>query len=101
MGETHEGSPDPRVDHGSARFQKRRKAKTYKNLEGKLRYVVGRDIYMDRVEALSRRALIGRLEYVSMEKKTGLLGLLSTGNHFYPMFQLSACWFEVGSYLSS
>ena len=31
--------------------------------------MVGRDIYMDRVEALSRRALIGRLEYVSMEKK--------------------------------
>ena len=31
--------------------------------------MVGRDIYMDRVEALSRRALIGRLEYVSLEKK--------------------------------
>ena len=31
--------------------------------------MVGRDIYMDRVEALSRRALIGRLEYASIEKK--------------------------------
>ena len=69
MVETHDGSPEPRVDHGPARYQRRRKAKAFKTLEGKLCYVVGRDIYMDRVEALSRRALIGRLEYVSMDKK--------------------------------
>ena len=69
MMETLDGSPDSRVDHGPARFQRRRKAKAYKTIEGKLRYVVGRDIYMDRVEALSHHALIGRLEYVSMEKK--------------------------------
>ena len=69
MVETHEGSPVYRVDHGSTRFQRCRKAKAYKTMEGKLRYVVGRDIYMDRVEALSRHALIGRLEYVSLEKK--------------------------------
>ena len=98
MVETHDGSPDPRVDHVSARYQRCRKAKAYKTLEGKLRYVVGRDIYMDRVEALSRHALIGRLEYVSMEKNTGILGLLSIGNNFYPMFQLSACWFGAGSF---
>ena len=67
--ENYDGSLDPRVDHGPAQFQRRRKAKAYNTLEGKLRFVVGRDIYMDRVEALSHRALIGRLEYVSMEKK--------------------------------
>ena len=72
MMETHDGSPDPRMDHGPTRFQRRRKAKAYKTMEGKLRYVVGRDIYLDRVEALSRCALIGRLEYVSMEKKDWL-----------------------------
>ena len=69
MVENHDGSPDPRMEHGPARFQRRRKAKAYKILEGKLRYVVGRDIYMDRVEASSHQALIGRLEYASMEKK--------------------------------
>ena len=72
MGETYNGSPDPRMANDPARFQRRRKAKAFKTLEGKLRYVVGRDIYMERVEALSRRALIGRLEYVSMEKKDWL-----------------------------
>ena len=69
MSEAQYGSLDPQSDHAHTRYQRRRKAKAYKILEGKLRYVVGRDIYMDRVEALSRRALIGRLEYVSMEKK--------------------------------
>ena len=69
MSKTYDGSPDPQADLVSTRFHRRRKAKAYKILEGKLRYVVGRDIYLDKVEALSRRALIGRLEYVSMEKK--------------------------------
>ena len=72
MGETYNGSPDPRLANDPARFQRRRKAKAFKTLEGKLRYVVGRDIYMERVEALSHRALIGRMEYVSMEKKDWL-----------------------------
>ena len=31
--------------------------------------MVGRDIYMDRVEALCSRAFISGLEYVSMDKK--------------------------------
>ena len=30
---------------------------------------MGRDLYLDRVEALCAHALIGRLEYVSMDKK--------------------------------
>ena len=69
MLETHDGSADPSTDHASARFHRRRKAKAHKILEGKLRYVVGRDIYLDRVEAWCFRALIGGLEYVSMDKK--------------------------------
>ena len=72
MVETHDGSPDPRMDQVSTRYHRHRKAKAYKTLEGKVRYVVGKDIYMERVEALSRRALIGRMEYVSMEKKDWL-----------------------------
>ena len=38
-------------------------------LRESFRYVVGRDIYLDRVEALCSRVLIGRLEYASMDKK--------------------------------
>ena len=64
-----EGSPDEVTVGGVACFQRRRKAKAHKVLNGKLRYVVGRDIYLDRVEALCSRVLIGRLEYASMDKK--------------------------------
>ena len=69
MTETQIGSPDPSVDLASAHFRRRRKAKAHKILDGKLRFVVGRDIYIDRVEALCARALVGRLEYASMDKK--------------------------------
>ena len=69
MSETHDGSSDPSIDLAAARFHRRRKAKAHKILDGKLRFVVGRDIYLDRVEALCARALVGRLEYASMDKK--------------------------------
>ena len=69
MSKTHDGSTDALADHCTARFRCQRKAKAHKILEGKLRYVVGRDIYMDRVEALCSRAFISGLEYVSMDKK--------------------------------
>ena len=69
MSKTHDGPLDVATDGGAARFRCRRKAKAHKVLEGKLRYIVGRDIYLDRVEALCSRALIGRLEYASMDKK--------------------------------
>ena len=49
--------------------RRRRKAKAYKALEGKLRFVMGCDVFMERVEALCSRALIGRLEYCQMDKK--------------------------------
>ena len=69
MSETHDESPDDAAGGVVARFRHRRKAKAYRVLEGKLRYVVGRDIYLDIVEALCSRTLIGRLEYASMDKK--------------------------------
>ena len=50
------------------RSRPRRSAKAHKVREGKLRFVLGRDIFMDRVEALCTRALIGRLEYTRMGK---------------------------------
>ena len=69
MSKTHDGSPEVTTGGGATRFQRRRKAKAHKVLKGKLRYVVGWDIYLDRVEALCSRVLIERLEYASMDKK--------------------------------
>ena len=69
MSETHDGSSVTPIDDVSARFCHRRKEKSHKTLEGKLFFVVGRDIYLDRVEALCSCVLIGRLEYASMDKK--------------------------------
>ena len=69
MSENIEGSLIPLVDFAAARFRRRRKAKDHKVLDGKLRFVVGHDIFLDRFEALCARALVGRLEYASMEKK--------------------------------
>ena len=68
MSENFEGSPVPPVDFVAARFRRRRKEKAHKVLDGKLRFVVGHDIFLDKVEALCARALIGRLEYASMDK---------------------------------
>ena len=47
---------------------RRRTAEAHKVREGKLRFVLGRDIFMDMIEALCSRALIGRLEYTQMGK---------------------------------
>ena len=52
-----------------AHSRRRRKAKAHKALEGKLRFVAGRDVYMERVKDLCLYALIGRLEYFQMDKK--------------------------------
>ena len=69
MSKTHDGSSGPPMDPCTVCFRRRWKAKAHKILEGKLRFVVGQDVYMDRVEALCSHALIGRLEYCSMDKK--------------------------------
>ena len=50
------------------RSRHHRNAKAHKVQEGKLHFVLGRDIFMDRVEALCTRALIGRMEYTRMGK---------------------------------
>ena len=50
------------------RSRRRRSAKALKVREGKLRFVLGKDIFLDRVEALCTRALIDRLEYTRMRK---------------------------------
>ena len=68
MSKNFEGFPVPPVDFAAARFRRRQKAKAHKVLDGKLRFVVGHDILLDRVEALCARALVGRLEYASMDK---------------------------------
>ena len=47
----------------------RRKAKALKASEHKPRFVLGHDVYMDKVETLCRRVLISRLEYCSMSKE--------------------------------
>ena len=57
----------PREGHTFAHA--RRHGKTIKAPEGKMRYVLCYDIYMDRVGALCSRYLVGRLEYCSMGKK--------------------------------
>ena len=43
------------------RYRRKRNAKCIKAQEGRYRYVLGHDIYMERVSALCSRALIGRL----------------------------------------
>ena len=43
--------------------------KYFKALEEKLNFVLSRDIYMDKVEALCNRSLVGRLKYCKMEKE--------------------------------
>ena len=53
----------------SSHHRRRRKAKGIKALAGKFRYVLRHDIFIDRVEYLCRRALVGRLEYCHMGKK--------------------------------
>ena len=67
MTEAHDGSSFPSMDPRASCFRRRQKEKAHKILEGKLRYVVGRDVYMDRVGALCSCALIGILEYCSMD----------------------------------
>ena len=52
-----------------ARSHHHRKAKAHKVLEGKLQFVMGHDVFMERVEALCSQELIGRLEYCQMGKK--------------------------------
>lgn len=66
----------------SFHFPRKRHAKSIKTHDGRFRFVLGHDIYMDRVSSLCSRALVGRLSTVDWVKKPGLTGLLNTGNRF-------------------
>ena len=57
------------IDCSNGRNRRRRQNKTLKAREGRLGFVVGRDVYLDRIDALCARALIGRLEYAALDKK--------------------------------
>ena len=48
--------------------RRKRKSKCIKALNDRYRYVLGHDVYMDRVSSLCSRALIGRLEYCRLNK---------------------------------
>ena len=50
------------------RFRRKRKSKCVKAQEARYRYVLGHDVFMDRVTSLCSRALVGRLEYCKMNK---------------------------------
>ena len=82
----HDGVPPSSLGalkSAQARSRHRRNAKAHKVLEGKLRYVLGHDVYMDRVEALCSRALIDRLKYVQMGKKEWISWATE---HWKPLF---------------
>ena len=50
------------------RFRRKRRAKCIKAQEGCFHYVLGHDIFMERVSSLCSRAIAGRLEYCRMSK---------------------------------
>ena len=70
--------------------------KAHKILEGKLRFVVSCDIYLDRVEALCSRTLIGKLEYASMDKKDWFAWATEHWNPSCLTFLQLVFWFGVG-----
>ena len=51
-------------------FRRKRHAKCIKSREGRFHFVLGHDIFMDRVSSLCSRALVGHLEYCRMGKAT-------------------------------
>ena len=59
----------PHQTRPQASYHSRCKTKALKALDSKRRYVLGHDVFFDKVETLCCRALIGRLEYCSMSKE--------------------------------
>ena len=56
------------------RFRRKCRSKCVKAQEGHFRYVLGHDIFMERVSSLCTRALVGRLEYCGMNKAAWVEG---------------------------
>ena len=50
------------------RFHRKRCTKCIRAQEGRLHYVLERDIFMDHVSSLCAHALVGRLEYCRLDK---------------------------------
>ena len=68
MGDLTATNRIPKLAKGQVHSSSRRKAKSLKALEYKPRFVLGHDVFMEKVGTLCHRALIGRLEYCSMTK---------------------------------
>ena len=66
-----------------ARHRRKRNAKNIKILEGKFQFVLGYDVYLERVTSLCSWALVGRLEYCHMSKKAWVDWALE---HWKPLF---------------
>ena len=61
-----------KMDVGSyspTNYKSWRKTKSLKDMESKCIFLLGRDIYMDKVEALCSRELVGCLEYCKIGKE--------------------------------
>ena len=69
MGAPTDASRNIHLGKGRNLRSSRRKAKALKAIELKPHFVLGHDVFMEKVETLCRRALIGRLEYCTMSKE--------------------------------
>ena len=65
------------------RFRRKRKSKCIKVQESRFRFVLGHDVFLDRVTTLCSRALIGRLEYCKMDKASWVCW---ANEHWKPLF---------------
>ena len=67
----------------SKHLRQKRKSKCIKASTERYRFVLGHDIYIDRVSTLCSRALIGRLEYCKMDKNEWVSW---ANEHWKPLF---------------
>ena len=67
------GGAGSKFSHSLPSGHARGKEKALKALEEKHCFVLGHNVFIDKVETLCRKALIRRLEYASMSKKEWVL----------------------------
>ena len=68
-------SPMPLVSPVKRAFlnnKHRQKAKVFKSMEQRKNFVLGKDVFMDKVESLCHRDLVGWPEYVKLDKGSKL-----------------------------
>ena len=63
MGDPTDSSRIPKLGKGRVHSFSRRKDKSLKALENKPRFVLGHDVFMEKVETLYSRALIGKDDF--------------------------------------